>query len=146
VPPEWIAITALAVVVLALLLVLAWRFGRDGRASRRRQRRADRGEQRAQAVLKRAGYKIIDTQPRGTWPMVINGKRVDTDVRADYIVTRHRRTFVAEVKTGHKAPNPTYPPTRRQLLEYLIAYDADGVLLVDMEREAVIEVDFPQIE
>ncbi len=143
---EWIAITALVVVVLYLVLVLVWTRGRAGRQSRRRQRRADRGEKGARRVLRRAGYKIIHTQPPGTWPVIVDGQRRETDVRADYIVTRHRRTFVVDVKTGDKAPNPTYPPTRRQLLEYLIAYDADGVLLVDMEQGRVIEVDFPMIE
>ena len=35
--------------------------------------------------------------------------------------------------------------TRRQLMEYAIAYDVDGVLLVDMESEKVRRVAFPEL-
>ena len=35
------------------------------------------------------------------------------------------------------------PATRRQLLEYLLAHEADGALLVDMDAEVVVHVEFP---
>ncbi len=50
--------------------------------------------------------------------------------------------LVAEVKTGERAPSLTTAATRRQLLEYAVAYGADGVLLVDPEAGAIREVDF----
>jgi hypothetical protein len=51
--------------------------------------------------------------------------------------------YVAEVKTGAFAPRLETAATRRQLLEYRIAFDVDGVLLVDADAERVRLVEFP---
>jgi hypothetical protein len=52
---------------------------------------------------------------------------------------------VAEVKSGVDSTKVTSRSTRRQLLEYLLAFDVEGVLLVDMQRHAIHEVSFPGI-
>ena len=72
-----------------------------------------------------------------------DGAAQTVDVRADLIVTRGGRRFVAEVKTGELAPRLATVATRRQLLEYAHAFDVDGVLLVDPEAGRVAEVTFP---
>jgi hypothetical protein len=50
--------------------------------------------------------------------------------------------LVAEVKTGEVAPRLSTAATRRQLLEYRVAFDVDGVLLVCPERGTIQRVDF----
>ncbi len=77
--------------------------------------------------------------------MAVDGRPVEAGLRADLLVERRGRVFVAEVKTG-PAARPTAPDTRRQLLEYRIAFDCDGVLLVDMDAERVLRVDFDLLE
>jgi len=141
---EHVLIGGLAVLVFALLAALWFAKTRARRANHRRQRRARRGEERAQRVLHRAGFRIEATQASETWWMIVDGRDVEVRVRTDYLVSRFRRTYVAEVKTGDLAPDPTYPPTRRQLLEYSLAFDVDGVLLVDVEAGEVLEVGFPE--
>ena len=64
-------------------------------------------------------------------------------LRADYLVGHGALVFVAEVKTGLKAPRVETPGTRRQLLEYRIAFDVDGVLLVDVDAGRIQAVTFP---
>ena len=80
--------------------------------------------------------------------MEIDGQPVEVRSRADLLVEWTRgsipRRFVAEVKTGRRAPEPTLPATRRQLLEYLHVFDVEGVLLVDMERRKIKRIGFPQ--
>jgi hypothetical protein len=49
---------------------------------------------------------------------------------------------VAEVKSGKLAPRIETAATRRQLLEYRVAFDVDGVLLVDEEAGRVSEIVF----
>ena len=66
--------------------------------------------------LRRLG-PIALPQEVGEGVLVVGGRRVDGqarayDVRADFIVSRGDRRWVAEVKTGHKAPNPTGAATR----------------------------------
>ncbi len=141
--PTWTLVAALAAAIVILALLLWIRGGREGRRSRARQRRAERGEVRAEKLLRRKGYKIEDRQVPVHWAMEVDGEEIEVEARADLLVRRRRRRYVAEVKTGGRAPDPTYPRTRRQLLEYALAYDVDGVLLVDVEEGEVYEVDFP---
>lgn len=45
------------------------------------------------------------------------------------------------MKTGKLAPRLDHAATRRQLLEYRVAFGVDGVLLVDAEAERVTVVE-----
>ncbi|MCA9685720.1 MAG: hypothetical protein KC457_26320 [Myxococcales bacterium] len=126
-------------ILLALWLARAWRRGR----SRRRLRRARRGEIAAEALLRRRGYRILDDQVRRSCHMFVDGDRLDYEVRADLLATRGAKTYVVEVKTGSKAPNPRGAATRRQLREYAAVYPVDGLLLADMSAGELHEIHFP---
>ena len=129
---------------LFLLALYGWwrsatRIRRNNRA---RQRTASAGEIGAERVLRRNGYRVLDRQLTGRWSMRIDGRPVDVHSRADLLVTKGGHTYIAEVKTGTDAPDPTRPATRRQLLEYLHAFPVRGVLLVDMVSREIHEVQF----
>ena len=62
--------------------------------------------------------------------------------RVDFLVKKKGLLYVADVKSGDLAPEPTYPPTRRQLLEYILVFEADGALVVDPALGIVREVSF----
>ncbi len=113
-------------------------------SARRRTRRGLDGETVAVEVLRRQGYDIIDTQVAAWSSVTIDGEPVDFEVRADAIVSRRRRRFVAEFKTGASA-SVANRSTRRQLLEYALCYEADGLLLVDATRRTVVEIEFPRL-
>jgi Holliday junction resolvase-like predicted endonuclease len=104
--------------------------------------RAVRGEQRAVRLLEHAGWEVVDSQVGQTWSVGVGADTVEVDLRADHIVRQAGRSCVAEVKTGQEAPSVSTAATRRQLLEYRVAFDVDGVLLVDIERETVRRVHF----
>jgi len=139
------ALAALATVAffVALLLFARWRRRRAAsRVAVRRAARALAGERDATDLLAAAGYQVLDTQCRVEWTIACDGEPVIIELRCDALVARDGRRLVAEVKTGARAPSLTTAATRRQLLEYAVAYDADGVLLVDPEAGEVHEVDF----
>lgn len=115
----------------------------ERRRARQRQARALRGERQAEKLLRRLGYTICERQAATTWTITCDGTAHEVFLRADLIVTRGGRRFVAEVKTGRMAPKMTTASTRRQLLEYRVAYQVDGVLLVDAEAERIVHVAFP---
>lgn len=145
----YIAVLLCLVLLLAsLLLGLAlWLRARVERwQRRRRQSVAARGERDAEQLLRRAGYRVLERQLHGRWALEIDGRAVEVSNRADLLVGRGRQRYVAEVKTGQRAPDPTLPATRRQLLEYRLAYPVDGVLLVDMSAERVVEVRFAGVD
>jgi len=142
----WWALVA-AVVAAAVLLGAAraalgrwWR----GISARRRARRARAGERDAETLLAALGFEVLERQARRVLRVEIDGAPCDVELRADLIVRRRGRRLVAEVKTGEAAPRIETRATRRQLLEYRLAYrDLDGVLLVEPEAGKVHEVVFP---
>jgi hypothetical protein len=137
----WLAGVLVALVVARLLG--RWR---GSARARRRAARALAGEDGAADLLRRAGYRIVARQAAVCWAPLLDGEPYETLVRADYLVEADGERLVAEVKTGDDAPRLATAATRRQLLEYLVAFDADGVLLVCPEHEArgvIYRVEFP---
>ena len=83
-------------------------------------------------------------QARITWTPLVDGEPFATELRADYLVEADGELLVAEVKKGEEAPSLATAATRRQLLEYRVAFEADGVLLVCPEVDAIHRVEFPR--
>ena len=99
-------------------------------------------------MLRRAGFKIVARQARTWWSPTVDGEPHETELRADYLVEcQEGELFVAEVKTGDEAPQLSTAATRRQLLEYQVAFKlafgAHGVLLVCPELGSIHRVQFP---
>jgi hypothetical protein len=138
---------ALVAGLFVLALYLGWAARRWWRGLRVRMRaaRAQRGELLARWVLQSAGYRIVGDQVACTWPVQIDGRAHDIELRVDYLVERGGLRYVADAKTGRWASSLNNGATRRQLLEYWLAYEADGVLLVDTEKRSVRQVSFPAL-
>ncbi len=86
---------------------------------------------------------IEASQARVVWAPLVDDEPLELELRADYLVTREGERFVAEVKTGEVAPSLQSAATRRQLLEYSVAFAVDGVILVCPERGEVHRIEFP---
>jgi hypothetical protein len=142
----WVlAVVALAGALIALVLARWLRGWRGSRVARRRAARAGAGETDAARLLTRAGFRIVARQARTSWAPLIDGAPHPIELRADYLVEADGELLVAEVKTGDDAPRLATAATRRQLLEYHVAFAADGVLLVCPERGAIHRVEFPRL-
>lgn len=142
----WILLGSLCALLLLLYLggrvARWWRAGEGERVLKRRQRRAFQAEEDAAGVLRAHGYQILDEQVEHHWTIDVNGEPFAVELRADYMVKRGGKRYIAEVKSGMSAPSLTTAATRRQLLEYRVAYDVHGILLVDMQAVELNEVDF----
>jgi hypothetical protein len=144
-PPDLLLAAGAAAALVALVQTLRLFFRRWARRRRLALARAQgaAGEVRAEEILLRLGYRILGRQVCVTYGVGVDGREIAVDLRADYVVSRDLRRYVAEVKTGRLAPRIDTPATRRQLLEYRLAFDVDGVLLVDADAERVHRVVFP---
>jgi Holliday junction resolvase-like predicted endonuclease len=140
-----LAIVALAGAWLALVLTRLARRWRGRWRAKRRAARAGAGEDAAVALLGRCGFRIVARQARTRWAPLVDGEPHETELRADYLVEARGELLVAEVKTGDAAPSLATAATRRQLLEYHVAFAADGVLLVCPERGAIHRIEFPRL-
>lgn len=139
---ETLAVVAALLALVAVLTNVVERASRR-RAFRLRRERGAAGEARAEALLTDLGYSVLGRQVSLRYDLDVDGAPHPVDLRADFVVSLDDRRYVAEVKTGRQAPRLDTPATRRQLLEYRIAFDVSGVLLVDAEQETVRAVTFP---
>jgi len=145
---DW-RLLALAFVLALLLCLYLASLGRAllrGRVAKVRGARAMKGEEVAERVLQKAGYEIIDRQLSTYWHVACDDDELEFLLRADLHVRRDGQEYIAEVKTGDQAPSLSFAATRRQLLEYSLAFRSPCILLVDVEQETIYEIQFPTQE
>lgn len=144
-PPDVLLVLLAAAALLALVQTarIVWRGFWRRRTIAIRRERGEAGERRAEGLLRDRGFEILGRQVAVSYGVRVDGEAMVIDLRADYLVAAGDKRFVAEVKTGRAAPKIDTSATRRQLLEYRIAFDVDGVLLVDAEADRVHAVEFP---
>jgi hypothetical protein len=143
-PSIYIPLVVAAISMLVALWIAArLRRWRGSNRAKARAARAGAGEAAAALLLEDAGFAIVERQARVLWAPLVDGEPVLMELRADYLVEANGQLLVAEVKTGEEAPSVETAATRRQLLEYHVAFAADGVLLVCPERGTIQRVVFP---
>ena len=96
-------------------------------------------------LLAAEGYRVLEVQPRAVTEVDVDGETVVFDLRLDAIVKRGKTRYIAEFKTGASA-HVGHRATRRQLLEYAVAFPDHGVLLVDATDGTLCEVSFPGLQ
>ena len=114
------------------------------RAKRLRKRfsKSRQAEKEAEKILRKNGYAIIDAQKSKPLLITIGDKIHRYLVRIDYLARKGGKIFVVEVKSGEKIPYITNRETRRQMLEYYLAYQPCGILLLNMKNKSISEVKF----
>ena len=140
---QWLALgLTLLLVVLGAWLETKWRRLRERKKSREAAKRGLQGEREAEKILRKLGYTIVSRQPPASYAMMVDGEPQSVQLQADFLVTREGKRFVAEVKTG-KAAKIEQAETRRQLLEYQLAFGIDAMLLIDADAKVVRTLRFP---
>ena len=139
---------ALGVLMAILFAFVALAIARAMRRARLRARwsRALEGERKAAGLLEREGYTVLGSQVSAQYTLSVDDRTTEVRLRADYVVEKGGRSYVAEVKTGVLAPQIQTAATRRQLLEYRMAFAISGVLLVDVEAGQIHSVVFDSFE
>jgi len=126
-----------------------------GKRLRQRFSKSRQAEKEAEKILRKNGYTIIDIQKRRkngytiidiqkSKPLLITigGKIHRYLVRIDYLARKKGKVYVVEVKSGEKIPYITNRETRRQMLEYYLAFQPSGILLLNMKNKSISEVRF----
>jgi hypothetical protein len=131
------------IALAALIGVLFWFWLKRDRL-RRRFNKASQAEEDALHLARKAGYRVLSTQVAGVATIIVDGERLESALRADMLLSRWGRRYIGEVKSGKRAPDPKERATRRQLLEYSLAFEADGLLLFDMEKKRIRRIEFPR--
>ena len=133
----WVALTA---VFSLILFSVTLRYYTRWMGTRRRQRGL-RAERNAESLLARNGYKVQLRNPKLKGHVIIDGERHATTLHGDLVVRRSNKQFLVEVKSGQYA-SATREATRRQLLEYWLNSEYDGMLLVDTQEGSIQSISF----
>jgi Holliday junction resolvase len=132
----------LLLVLLGAWLATKWRVLRERKKARGAAKRGLQGERDAEKLIKQLGYKIVLRHPPATYAMAVDGDPQGVQLTADFLLEQKGKRVLAEVKTG-KAAKLEHAETRRQLLEYQLAFGVDALLLIDMDAKQVRTVRFP---
>jgi len=138
-----VALGAIALLVLQSVRLWVAR-SRPRRRLERNRRAGVEGEILAERLLRERGYEVEGRQVGGSYELLVDGAPRRVVVRADFVVRRGGRRFVAEAKGGRVAGQLETIATRRQVLEYCVAFDVEGVLLVDARAGEVSLVQLPR--
>ncbi|MCK5808949.1 hypothetical protein KAH37_08200 [bacterium] len=145
--PTILMISLALIVALIIGFVIALKiaaFLRSYRA-RKRTKSGKNAEKNAEKLLKKWGYKIIDTQARRESFIKVDGSRLDYFVTPDIIAEKDGERRVIEVKSGRQAPNPKHGATRRQLIEYSLIFSEFPLYLLDMEQGKLMKIDISNL-
>jgi len=140
-PPALYAVAGAVLVIAVWAAVAAARRALRRRRGLARQRHGHAGERRGRDLLEGAGWRVLDAHPPAELAVTVDGEDFGQPLAADYLCERDGRTLPAEVKTG-QAADLGGRATRRQLLEYAVAYRSGATLLVDADAGTVEEVRF----
>ena len=105
------------------------------------KRKGKKAEQKAIKLLKKNGYKIESFQTTAKGKLYQDDETINFYVRADLIVSKDKKKFIAEVKTG-KAASIDEIYTRRQLLEYSTVFNNKNLILIDTEKNKIKKIEF----
>ncbi|CAM2008883.1 hypothetical protein [Acanthopleuribacter pedis] len=143
---EWLAADPLRPLFVAAVLMLAVFFATRFFTARWRRwtgfwlnRRGSRAERAALRLLKKAGYDLVDDEPRLVYHLLIDGERQAFSITPDYVVRRDGCDYIVEVKRKDKAGTIRNGQVRRQVVEYALA-SQQPCLLVDMNAREITEV------
>jgi hypothetical protein len=89
---------------------------------------------------------MVEEQPVRAVTFEVDGEPRKARVRPDFVVVKGGRRYVADAKAGADATDLGKRGSRRQLLEYALAFgETDGILLIDTEAGAIHSVSFPGV-
>ena len=105
------------------------------------KRRGKKAEKKAIRLLKKNGYKVQNYQPIAKGHVLQDSEKVYFDIRADLIVSKDKKLYIAEVKSGAAASIKEIN-TRRQLLEYSKVFENNNLILIDTEKNKIKKIEF----
>ena len=134
------------IIIIILLLFFVAKFKlKEFNKNRARKKRFHRGlklETEAEYFLKGKGFNIIGNQEIHYHNYSVNGQNRSNKLIVDYVAEKAGKKYLVEVKSGKDAISIDNKNSRRQLLEYDLVIENDGVILLDMENENLQFVKF----
>jgi len=129
--------------ILGFLLIAALVFWVSRRRSRRIVgQRSAKSNPRARAILEEAGYEILAIKPTVTVRMEVDDQSYPFVLKSDFVVSRGGRRYIVELQQENKQVRLQSKLGRNSLLRDVLAFRADGILVVNIKKETLSQVRF----
>ncbi|OEH85672.1 hypothetical protein BHU72_02425 [Desulfuribacillus stibiiarsenatis] len=93
-------------------------------------------------LLQDEGYEVISGKIRVPLDIKSDGKDYQSRLLVDFIVNKDDRQYVVKIKNKRKQERLSGSFLRDELLKYQLAFGADGVIYVDVEKQKLQSVSF----
>ena len=133
----------LLIIILLFFLYLGWKIKEIYKNIKfyLYKRKGKKAEQKAIKLLKKNGYKIESFQTTAKGKLLQDDETINFFIRADLIISKNKKKFIAEVKSGKSASIEDIN-TRRQLLEYSKVFNNKNLILIDTEKNKIKKIEF----
>jgi hypothetical protein len=131
---DWIIL-----VVVMIISFVAWVYRRPRRITGQKAGKADG---KARALLEEAGYEIQRVRPAVTVQMEIDGKAYPFELKSDFLVSRGGRRYLVRIRRDEKQARLQSKLWRGAHLRDVLAFGADGLLVLNVEKGTVQQVRF----
>jgi hypothetical protein len=128
--------------LLGLIIVLLCYYWLRRRPRRISGAKADKSNSRARTILEEAGYNILKIKPSITVKMDIDGKPYPFEMKSDFLVSRSGRRYLVRIRRDNKQARLQSKMWRGSHLRDTLAFKADGILVINVEKETLTEVRF----
>jgi Holliday junction resolvase len=132
------------IIIGLLFFIVNYKYS-EYKKNKNRRKRFERGlqlETDAAHFLKKKGFSIIGSQVIYYHHYLVNGEQRSNKLILDYLAKKDGKKYIIEVKSGKEAISLNDKNSRRQLIEYDLVIENDGLILLDMENEILQYVKF----
>ena len=140
--PELLIILVLLLIILGAWAAVKFRDFRQNLRHKGRLRRGSKAEKWAVQALEQDGFEILAEQAVAPVRFAIDGEWQEREVRMDILAKKEGELFGVEVKSGNQALDPGMATIRRQMLEYTLAFELNGILWADYEQKSFHYIEF----
>ncbi|PIE02468.1 MAG: hypothetical protein CSA81_07325 [Acidobacteria bacterium] len=138
-------VTWLLGVLIGALLIHRLNKALSSFRGKKRQKQGIKAQKKAARLLKKNGFKIIESEPRIQSRLMIDGQIVTFEITPDFMVERDGMKYTVEVKSQSDKNLIHQADVRRQLIEYIKASHVPCILLT-MQDQFMTEVEWPEFE
>jgi hypothetical protein len=131
---DWIILGFISIVAFVY-----WLYRRPRRVSGQKVGKAN---SKARSVLEEAGYEILNVKPTVTVQMDIDGKAYPFELKSDFLVSRSSRKYLVRIRKNGKQARLQSKLWRGTHLRDVLAFRADGILVLNVEKETLNQVRF----
>jgi hypothetical protein len=129
-------------IILTVLLVGGFVFWLYRRPRRIAGQKAGKANGKAKEILVEAGCEILKVRPSVTVQMEIDGKNYPFELKSDFLVSRGGRRYLVRIRRDGKQARLQSKLWRGTHLRDALAFGADGILVLNVEKGTLHQVRF----